>query len=237
MTGAVTEVAQVVEAARRVGAKVLLDGAQRAPHGPLDIQALGVDFYAFSGHKAFGPNGIGVLWVRWPILETLPPFLGGGEMIRQVTFERTTYADPPHRFEAGTPPIAQAVGMAAALNWIAKLDAEGVQAHLNALTGKLLDGLSALDRKRGLIRLFGPSGLQERLPVVSFTIDGAHPHDICQILDRHGCALRGGHHCAQPLMNHFEISGTTRASLAPYNNEEDIDAMLSGLDDAMTRLL
>ncbi|MDA0261811.1 MAG: SufS family cysteine desulfurase [Proteobacteria bacterium] len=237
VTGAVTEVAQVVEAARRVGAKVLLDGAQRAPHGPLDIQALGVDFYAFSGHKAFGPNGIGVLWVRWPILETLPPFLGGGEMIRQVTFERTTYADPPHRFEAGTPPIAQAVGMAAALNWIAKLDAEGVQAHLNALTGKLLDGLSALDRKRGLIRLFGPSGLQERLPVVSFTIDGAHPHDICQILDRHGCALRGGHHCAQPLMNHFEISGTTRASLAPYNNEEDIDAMLSGLDDAMTRLL
>ncbi len=237
VTGAVTDVARVVEAAARVGAKVLLDGAQRAPHGPLDVQALGVDFYAFSGHKAFGPNGIGALWVRWSILESLPPFLGGGEMIRQVSFERTTYADPPHRFEAGTPPIAQAVGLAAALDWISALDSEGTQAHLKALTARILDGLATLDRGRGIVRPFGPEGLQERLPVVSFVVDGAHPHDICQILDAHGCALRGGHHCAQPLMDHFDIVGTSRASLAPYNDEGDIDAMLDGLDDALGRLL
>ena len=237
VTGAITDVAEIVAAAQRVGAKVLLDGAQRAPHGPLDVQALGIDFYVFSGHKAFGPNGIGSLWVRWSILENLPPFLGGGEMIKQVSFERTTYADPPHRFEAGTPPIAQAVGMAAALDWISGLDGEGAQAHLNLLTGRMMDGLSHLDGNRGRIKLLGPEGLQGRLPVLSFTIDGAHPHDICQILDRYGCALRGGHHCAQPLMDHFDIAGTTRASLAPYNNEGDIDAMMTGLEDAMNRLL
>ena len=237
VTGAITDVAQIVAAAQRVGAKVLLDGAQRAPHGPLDVQALGIDFYAFSGHKAFGPNGIGGLWIRGSILRDMPPFLGGGEMIKQVSFERTTYADPPHRFEAGTPPIAQAVGMAAALNWISNLDGEATQAHLSALTGKVLAGLAEIDRGRGRIKLLGPEGLQARLPVVSFSIEGAHPHDICQILDQHGCALRGGHHCAQPLMDHFDIAGTTRASLAPYNDEEDIDAMLKGLDDAMNRLL
>ena len=237
VTGAITDVSKIVDAARRVGAKVLLDGAQRVPHGPLDVQSLGIDFYAFSGHKAFGPNGIGGLWVRWPILEAMPPFLGGGEMIKYVKFEQTTFADPPHRFEAGTPPIAQAVGMAAALDWIDALDGEAVQTHLNALTDRILSGLNTLDRGRGLINLLGPDGLQERLPVVSFTIAGAHPHDICQILDRHGCALRGGHHCAQPLMDHYDIPGTTRASLAPYNNDEDIDVMLNGLDDAMKRLL
>jgi len=237
VTGALTDVSRIVDAAQRVGAKVLLDGAQRIPHGTIDIQAMGVDFYAFSGHKAFGPNGIGALWARWSILEGMPPFLGGGEMIKRVTFERTTFADPPHRFEAGTPPIAQAVGMAAALDWINDLDGEGVQTHLSALTERLLGGLHTLDQGRGLIKLIGPEGLQARLPVVSFVVDGAHPHDICQILDRHGCALRGGHHCAQPLMDHFDIAGTTRASLAPYNNDEDIDAMLNGLEDAMKRLL
>ena len=237
VTGAVTDVARVVESARRVGAKVLLDGAQRAPHGPLDVQALDVDFYAFSGHKAFGPNGIGSLWVRWSVLESLPPFLGGGEMIRQVSFERTTYANPPHRFEAGTPPIAQAVGLAAALNWITAFNGEAAQAHMSALTAKILDGLTALDRGRGIVKPLGPVGLQGRLPVVSFVVNGAHPHDICQILDAHGCALRGGHHCAQPLMDHFDLAGTTRASLAPYNNDSDVNAMLDGLDDAMKRLL
>lgn len=237
VTGALTDVARAVAAAARVGARVLLDGAQAAPHGPLNMQALGVDFYAFSGHKAFGPNGIGALWVRWPVLEEMPPFLGGGEMIRRVSFERTSYADPPHRFEAGTPPIAQAVGMAAALDWIAALDGEGARAHLAALTARTLDGLAVLDRGRGIVRPFGPEGLQERLPVVSFLVEGAHPHDICQILDAHGCALRGGHHCAQPLMDRFDIAGTSRASLAPYNDQSDIDAMLAGLDDALGRLL
>ena len=236
VTGAVTDVARVVAAAARVGAKVLLDGAQRAPHGPLDVQALGVDFYAFSGHKVYGPNGIGVLWGRRALLDAMPPFLGGGEMIRTVTFERTTYADVPHRFEAGTPPIAQAVGLGAALAWVSGLDAPAVEGHLMDLTARLLDGLQALDRGRGVIRVIGPDGLQARMPVVSFAIEGAHPHDICQLLDRDGCALRGGHHCAQPLMDFFDVAGTTRASLAPYNDRADVDAMLASLDRAIAKL-
>jgi len=236
VTGALTDVGKVVEAASSVGANVLLDGAQRAPHGSLDLAALGVDFYAFSGHKMFAPNGVGVLWVRSEILADLPPFLGGGEMIRSVSFEHTTYADPPHRFEAGTPPIAQAVGLGAAAKWIQGLDMAGVETHLTRLTARLLDGLTRVDRGRGLVRLIGPEGLQARLPVVSFDIADAHPHDICQILDGHGVALRGGHHCAQPLMEHFDLTGTTRASLALYNDDSDVDAFLVGLDDAMRRL-
>ena len=152
VTGALTDVARVVEAARSVGAHVLLDGAQRAPHGPLDLAALGIDFYAFSGHKMFGPNGVGVLWVRWEILADLPPFLGGGEMIRSVTMDHTVYAAAPHRFEAGTPPIAQAVGLGAAAAWIQGLDMAAVETHLTQLTARLLDGLTHVDRGRGLVR-------------------------------------------------------------------------------------
>ncbi|MCW5730186.1 MAG: SufS family cysteine desulfurase [Alphaproteobacteria bacterium] len=232
VTGAETDVARVVAAAGAVGARVFLDGAQRAPHGPLDVRGLGIDFYACSGHKMFGPNGIGVLWGRKELLETMPPFLGGGEMIERVTIERTSYAEVPRRFEAGTPPIAQAVGLAAAAKWIAGLDQEAVHAHLARLTGRLLEGLARFRK----LRVIGPQGLQARYPVVSFAIDGAHPHDVCQILDRHGVALRGGHHCAQPLMDAFGVAGTTRASLACYNDSDDIDALLAGLDDAMTRL-
>ncbi|HUN53091.1 MAG TPA: SufS family cysteine desulfurase [Candidatus Sulfotelmatobacter sp.] len=236
VTGAETDVATVVAAARTVGARVMLDGAQRAPHGPLDVQALGIDFYALAGHKMFGPNGVGVLWGRRELLAALPPFLGGGEMIARVRLEETTYAEPPHRFEAGTPPIAQAVGLAAAAEWIGGLDHEAVHAHLSDLTGRLLDGLGAVDKGRERIRVIGPAGLQARLPIVSFAVAGAHPHDICQILDHHGVALRGGHHCAQPLMDAFGIGGTTRASLACYNDAGDIDALLTGLDDALHRL-
>jgi cysteine desulfurase/selenocysteine lyase len=236
VTGAETDVAAIVAAARAVGAKVMLDGAQRAPHGPVDVQRLGIDFYALAGHKMFGPNGIGVLWARGELLTKLPPFLGGGEMIARVTIDETTYADPPHRFEAGTPPIAQAVGLAAAADWVRRLDQEQVHAHLSNLTGRLLDGLSSLDGGRSRIRVVGPLGLQARLPIVSFAVDGAHPHDICQILDRHGVALRGGHHCAQPLMDAFGLGGTSRASLACYNDVGDIDALLVGLDDALTKL-
>lgn len=229
VTGAVTDVAPVVEAARRVGARVLLDGAQRAPHGPLDVRALGVDFYCFSGHKMFGPNGVGVLWGRPELMAELPPFLGGGEMIERVTLERTDYAAPPMRFEAGTPPIANAVGMSAAADWIAAQDLTGAERHLMDLTGRLLDGLSGMQR----LHLVGPSGLQRRLPVVSFTVDGLHPHDVSQILDTKGVAVRGGHHCAQPFMDSLDIAGTTRASLALYNTAEDVDALLNGLDDVM----
>ncbi len=232
VTGAVTDVARIVAAARAVGAKVLLDGAQRAPHGPIDVPALGVDFYAFSGHKMFGPNGVGALWARRELLEAMPPFHGGGEMIRTVTLERTEYAPPPHKFEAGTPPIAQAIGLGATARWLMTLDWPAISEHEMRLTQRVLDGLANV---RGA-RVLGPSGLQARAPVISFALDGAHPHDVCQILDRHGVALRGGHHCAQPLMDRFGLAGTARASLALYNDDADIDALLVGLDDAARRL-
>ncbi len=232
VSGAVTDVAPITVAARAVGAKVLLDGAQRAPHGPIDIPALGVDFYAFSGHKMFGPTGIGVLWARRAILEAMPPFLGGGEMIRTVTLEKATWADVPHKFEAGTPPIAQAIGLGAAAEWLMRLDWPSVTAHEMRLTQRVLDGLSGVSG----CRVIGPSGLQGRVPVVSFTLEGAHPHDICQILDSYGVALRGGHHCAQPFMERLGVTGTTRASLALYNSEADVDALVHGLTRAAAQL-
>jgi cysteine desulfurase/selenocysteine lyase len=228
VTGAVTDVAAIIDAAGTVGARVLLDGAQRTPHGPLDLPALGVDFYAFSGHKMFAPTGVGVLWGRREVLKAMPPFLGGGEMIRSVGFERTTYAPPPHKFEAGTPPIAQAIGLGAACDWLTGLDWPAVSAHEFTLTQRLLDGL---DRFAG-VRVIGPPGLQDRVGVVSFDLDGAHPHDVCEILDRHGVAARGGHHCAQPLVERFGLAGTTRASIALYNDAADIDALFSGLEEA-----
>jgi cysteine desulfurase/selenocysteine lyase len=228
VTGAVTDVAAIVAAAGTVGARVLLDGAQRTPHGPLDLPALGVDFYAFSGHKMFAPTGVGVLWGRREVIEAMPPFLGGGEMIRSVGFERTTYAPPPHKFEAGTPPIAQAIGLGAACDWLSGLDWPAVSAHEFSLTQRLLDGL---DRFAG-VRVIGPPGLQDRVGVVSFDLAGAHPHDVCQILDRHGVAARGGHHCAQPLVERFGLAGTTRASIALYNDAADIDALFAGLEEA-----
>jgi cysteine desulfurase/selenocysteine lyase len=232
VTGAVTDVAAVVAAARAVGAVVLLDGAQRVPHGPVDVAGLGVDFYAFSGHKMFAPNGIGALWGRMELLDRMPPFLGGGEMIRTVTLEETEFADVPHRFEAGTPPIAQAVGLGAAARWLGTQDWPAIAAHEMRLIGRLIDGLSQLPKAR----LVGPSGLQARAPVVSFDVPGAHPHDICQMLDDDGVALRGGHHCAQPLMEAFDLPGTTRATIALYNDIGDIDALLTGLDKAIRRL-
>ncbi len=238
VTGGITDLAAVVEAARGVGARVLVDGAQWAPHGPFDVAALDVDFYAFSGHKMFGPNGIGVLWGRRELLDSLPPFKGGGEMIRTVTLEKTTFAPAPHRFEAGTPPIAQAVGMAAAARWLSAQDLSGAEAHLARLTGRVMEGIATIGqgKDRAHIRLVGPPAEAARLPVVSFITEGLHPHDICQILDGHGVALRGGHHCAQPLMDHFGVTGTTRASLALYNDDGDVDAFLNGLEDAISRL-
>jgi cysteine desulfurase / selenocysteine lyase len=230
VTGAVTELDRVVDAAKAVGACILLDGAQRAPHGPLDVPGLGVDFYAFSGHKMFGPHGVGVLWARRDLLDAMPPFLGGGEMIRTVTMERTDYAAPPHKFEAGTPPIAQAIGLGHAAEWLMRLDWLAVSAHEMRLTQRVLDGLPKQ------ARVIGPTGLQRRMPVVSFDLPSIHPHDVCQLLDRRGVALRGGHHCAQPLMDRFGLAGTTRASMALYNGDDDVDALLTGLDDVVRRL-
>jgi cysteine desulfurase/selenocysteine lyase len=229
VTGAVSDVPAIVAAAKAVGAKVLLDGAQRAPHGPVDLPGLGIDFYALSSHKMFGPTGIGVLWARRALLEAMPPLFGGGEMIRTVSLEKATWAAVPHKFEAGTPPITQAVGLGAAVEWLLTLDWPAVSEHEMRLTQLVLDGLSTIKD----VRVLGPSGLQGRVGVISFAIEGAHPHDICQILDRRGVALRGGHHCAQPLMERFGVAGTTRASLALYNDDSDVDALIDGLGEAM----
>lgn len=236
VTGAVTNVSAIVAAAKAVGARVLLDGAQRASHGPVDVAALGVDFYAMSSHKMFGPSGAGVLWGRAELLADMPPFLGGGEMIRSVTKDVITFADPPARFEAGTPPITQVVGMGAAIDWIGTLDHEAVTTHLNRLTERVLNGLADLGGGNGRIKVIGPQGLQERYPVISFEVDGAHPHDICQILDGHGVALRGGHHCAQVFMDAMNLPGTSRVSLGPYSDDGDVDAFFEGLEDAFARL-
>jgi cysteine desulfurase/selenocysteine lyase len=232
VTGALTELGPIVAAARAVGARVLVDGAQRAPHGPLDVPALGVDAYAISGHKMFGPTGGGALWVRGDLLAELPPFLGGGEMINRVTFEHTEYARAPHRFEAGTPAIGAAIGLGAAARFLAALDWQAATRHELDLTGRLLDGLGEVPG----VRVIGPTGLQGRIGVVSFEAEGAHSHDVCHLLGARGVCLRGGHHCAQPLMDRFGVVATARASLAPYNDVADIDALLEGLDEALAVL-
>ena len=232
VTGAVTDVARVVAAARAVGARVLLDGAQMAPHGPLDVGALGIDYYVFSGHKCFGPTGIGVLWGRREALAALPPAFGGGGMVRSVTLEGASYAPPPARFEAGTPPVTQAVGLAAALDWMGGQDWPAIHAHLAACAARLIDGLGRIAG----IRLVGPADLRDRLPVVSFHAEGAHPHDLCHLLDERGLALRGGHHCAQPLLAALGLDSCSRASLAPYNGLDDVEALLAGLDRALAVL-
>jgi cysteine desulfurase/selenocysteine lyase len=230
VTGAWTDVAAIVAAARAVDARVLLDGAQAVQHGPQDVQALGVDFYAFSGHKAFAPNGIGVLWGRAGVLAHMPPFLGGGGMIDEVTAEASTWAAPPQRFEAGTPPIAQAVGLAAALEWMMTLDWTAIREREDALCRRLIEGLARIPG----LRLLGPQQAhhcEKRAPIVSFDIAGLHPHDICQVLDTRNLALRGGHHCAQPLLAALGVETCTRASIALYNDEADIEALLAGLGE------
>jgi cysteine desulfurase/selenocysteine lyase len=232
VTGALVDVRAVVTAAKSVGAKVMLDGAQRAPHGPLDLPSLGIDFYVFAGHKAYGPNGVGVLWAKPELLEAMPPFHGGGSMIGRVTFDVTTWAPPPRRFEAGTPPIGQAIGLGAACKWMSALDWAGAHAHEMALVQRVMDGLQAIDGAQ----LFGPASLQNRYPVVSFQLDGVHPHDVAQTLDSFGVAVRAGHHCAQPLMDRFDLDGTTRVSIAPYNDNSDIDALLTGVKHAAKML-
>ena len=229
VTGAVTDVAPIAARAREVGALLLLDGAQMAAHGPLDSAALGADFYVLSGHKMFGPTGVGALWARTAILERMPPFLGGGEMIRTVTFEETDYAPPPARFEAGTPPIAQAIGLGAAAAWLMDQDWDAARDHEARLTRGLLEGVRDLDGAR----LVGPEDNENRIGVVSITVDGVHPHDICHILGERGIAARGGHHCAQPLMERLGLEATTRASLALYTTDEETAAFVDALRDAI----
>jgi len=218
VTGAQTDVGRVVAAARAVGAKVMLDGAQRAPHGPLDVRKLGIDFYVFSGHKTYGPTGIGVLWGRRELLDAMPPFMTGGQMIAEVTLTNAIFR-PPRRFEAGTPPIAAAIGLGAALDWMQALDWCAIQDHELRLTRRLLDGLASIAG----VRVLGPADTHDRRGVVSFSVGHFSAEDVCRHLDTHGAALRGGHHCAQPLARAFGVDGAARASLAPYSSDADVE--------------
>jgi len=226
--GTEVPLAEIARMAHDAGALLLADGAQAAPKLPVDLAALGVDFYVFSGHKLYAPTGIGVLWARSEILSEMPPFLGGGSMIRKVTKAETTFADPPTRFEAGTPAIAQAIGLGAALRWLEALGRDSILAHEIAITDYCLQALSEVPG----LRVFGPPASAERIGPVSFELEGVHAHDVAEVLDRHGVAVRAGHHCAQPLMDVLGVPATTRASFAVHTTEEEIDRLVAGLIDA-----
>ena len=226
--GTVNPLAEIARMAHDAGALVLADGAQAAPKLPLQVGELGVDFYALTGHKLYGPTGIGALWARLELLREMPPFLGGGSMIRKVTREGTTYADPPARFEAGTPAIAQAIGMAAALRWLDGLGMETVLAHERAVADYTLARLAEIPG----LRIFGPARGVDRIGPVSFELEGVHAHDVSEILDRHAIAVRAGHHCAQPLMDRLGVAATARASFAVHTTPEEIDRLVEGLLDA-----
>lgn len=224
--GAVTNVPRVVAAARAVGAITVLDACQSVPHLPVDVTELGVDLLAFSGHKMYGPSGIGVLWGRYDLLEQMPAFLTGGSMIEIVRMEGSTYAPPPTRFEAGVPMTSQAIGLGAAVRWMQDIGVERIAAHEQALTAQLLDALA----QRPWVRLVGPADTDHRGSAVSFVVDGVHAHDVGQVLDDQGVAVRVGHHCAWPLHRVFGVAATTRASLAVYNTPAEIDALVAALD-------
>jgi cysteine desulfurase/selenocysteine lyase len=221
--GTINPVRQIVEMAHRAGALALIDGAQAAPHLKIDVQALDADFYAFSGHKVIGPTGIGILYGKARLLNAMPPYQGGGDMIKSVTFEKTIYADLPYKFEAGTPNIAGGIGLGAAFDYVTSLGLDNIAAYEHQL---LVYGTEALSRIPGL-RIIGTA--REKAAVLSFVIDGIHPHDIGTVLDRQGIAVRTGHHCAQPVMDRFGVPATTRASLAFYNTFAEIDALAAGL--------
>jgi len=221
--GTVNPVEDIVRLAHAAGARVLIDGSQAAYHMAVDVQAMNADFYVCTGHKIYGPTGIGVLYGREDVLEAMPPFLGGGDMIRTVTFERSTWNDLPYKFEAGTPHIAGAVGLGAAIEFVERIGFEAIGRHESAL---LEYGTAALEAVPG-VRLIGTA--RRKASVLSFVMDGVHPHDIGTIVDREGVAIRTGHHCAQPVMDRFGIPATARASLAVYNTREDIDALVAAL--------
>ncbi|MCA0978877.1 cysteine desulfurase [Qipengyuania flava] len=221
--GSVLEARQAADLAHSVGAKIFLDGCQAAPRMALDMAALDCDFYAFSGHKLYGPTGIGVLWAREELLETMPPYQGGGAMIDKVAFGGTTYAPPPQRFEAGTPMITEAIALHAAIDYVDALGPDRLFEHEARLARQLRDEL----RKLNAVTLFGPD---ESAGIVSFALDGVHPHDLGTILDEENVAIRAGHHCAQPLMEHLGVPATARASFGLYSDESDIDALLRGIE-------
>ncbi|KAB2922331.1 MAG: cysteine desulfurase [Bacteroidetes bacterium] len=221
--GTVNPVNEIVALAHRNGTPVLLDGAQAVAHMPVNVQELDCDLYAFSGHKMFGPTGIGILYGKKELLERMQPYQGGGDMIRSVTFEKTTFNDLPYRFEAGTPPIAAAIGLGAAVDFIGRIGMSAVRRHEEDLLRYATERLSAVPG----LRIIGTA--REKAAVVSFVLDHAHPHDIGTILDREGIAVRTGHHCTQPVMQRFDIPATARASFSLYNTREDVDALVKGL--------
>jgi cysteine desulfurase/selenocysteine lyase len=225
--GTVLPVAEIIAAAHERDIPVLLDGAQAVPHEPIDVAALGCDFYAFSGHKMCGPTGIGVLYGREKWLEAMPPYQGGGDMILTVSFEGTTFNELPYKFEAGTPNIAGAIGLGAAVDYLQTIGMEEISRYETTLLASMTQAMSAVDG----IRLIGTA--KHKASVQSFTVDGIHPHDLGTVLDHQGVAIRTGHHCAMPVMEFFKIPGTARASLAFYNNEQDIDQLVEGLNVAI----
>lgn len=221
--GSVLGAKRAAKAAHAVGAKLLLDGCQAAPRMRLNMAELGCDFYVFSGHKLYGPTGVGVLWATAETLESMPPWQGGGAMIDRVTFEKTSYAPPPSRFEAGTPMIIEVLGLHAAIDFVDAIGPEDIFAHESALAAQTRDALRSINS----ITLFGP---EKSAGIVSFSMAGVHPHDIGTILDEEGVAIRAGHHCAQPLMDHLGVPATARASFGIYNNESDVAALVRGLE-------
>ena len=222
--GTILPAAQIARMAHAHGAPILFDGAQAVPHMPVDVQELDCDFYVFSGHKLFGPTGIGILYGKAEYLEAMPPFLGGGEMIKSVTFEKTIYNDLPYKFEGGTPDIAGAIGLGAAIDYVNDLGFDQITAHEDELLRYGTDALSTIEG----LKIIGTA--EHKAGILSFVMDLAHPHDIGTILDEQGIAVRTGHHCAQPVMQRFQIPATARASLAFYNTKEDIDALVKGID-------
>jgi cysteine desulfurase/selenocysteine lyase len=229
--GTVNDVKRAAAMAHAVGADVLVDGCQAVVNVAVDVQDIGCDYYAFSSHKLFGPTGLGVLYGRLDKLSALPPFEGGGEMIEVVTRDRITYNTPPHRFEAGTPPIIEAAGLGAAIAWIEGIDRAAANTHKKALLERATEALRGVNG----LKIHGTA--VEKGPVLTFSIEGAHPHDIAQILDRQGVAIRAGHHCAQPLMSHLGVSATARASFALYNTPEEVDVFVEALHKARGMLI
>jgi cysteine desulfurase/selenocysteine lyase len=217
---------RIVARARQVGALVMLDCSQSVPHLPVDVRALDVDFIAFTGHKMLGPTGIGVLWGKYELLAAMPPFLAGGSMIETVTMQGTTYAPPPARFEAGTPPIAEAIGLGAAVDYLQAIGMEAIHEHEQDITAYALKALGDMPG----VRIFGPATPEGRGGTLSFAVEGVHPHDVGQILDAQGVEVRVGHHCAKPTCARFGVPATTRASFYLYTTPEEVDALVQGLD-------
>jgi cysteine desulfurase/selenocysteine lyase len=224
--GTINPATELARMAHEVGAVVLFDGCQAIVHKPVDVKAIDADFYVFSGHKLYGPTGIGILYGKADKLAALPPYQGGGEMIGAVSYDEITYADPPHRFEAGTPPILEAIGLAAAIDWLSGLDRFAIAAHERRLYDRVRDGLAGAN----WLKVLGDT--PDKGAIFSFTVDGAHAHDVAQILDRYGVAVRAGAHCAEPLMKRFGVTSSARASFALYNTEDEADAFVQALTKA-----